>query len=223
VKKTIGLLLFIALFLNCTYKRQPPCVNSVTFGDIDICLPEIKGMKECYLIPIVKARADKFNYEGNSILGYYLNDYYYRHLADFDKMINDDCFQLFATNKMKGLKAGQKELDYVAEMMSENYIKKSMKEVEKIGLGIFDYISIGSSVLIESYSNDKNVRTFVILNKVQINTGTEVVMLSLMDLIILKERLIILSYFKRYVGLKSIRSSKQKNDNFVLQLINSNK
>lgn len=222
MKKTAGLLLSIILFLNCTQKGQP-CVNSVSFGDINICLPEIAGMKECYSIPIVKARADKFNYVGNSILGYYLNDYSYNHLADFDKSTTDDSFQLFATNKMKGLKVGQRELDYVVNMMSGKHIKSNMKEVEKIGQGIFDYISIDSTVLIESYSTNINIRTIVTLNKVQINNGAEVIIVSVLNMVILKERLITLSYYKIYEGLESITNAKQKNNNFLLRLLNSNK
>lgn len=65
--------------------KKVTCENSVSFGDINICLPKIDGMTECYSVPEVKDLADQFNYEGNSILALYLNHATYRQLDNLGK------------------------------------------------------------------------------------------------------------------------------------------
>lgn len=220
-KKAIGILSII-LLTNCSPKAQP-CINSVPFGDINICLPIIKGMKESYSIPIVKERADKFNYIGNSILAYYIDDASYNLIDKFNDVTIGESFQLFATDKMKGLEVGEKELDYVANMMTENYLKKSWDEVEKTGEDIYGNISLDSPIIIDSYSLNNKVRSYIILTKFQVNDQPEAIMISIMHFIIIKDRMIDLSYFKVYDSEETIKLSKIRNNSFVLELLSKNK
>ena len=233
MKKTIGLLILIAV-LGCsqsgqqknstaeTINTKTECDKSFPFGDIAICLPIIDGMTECYSSPIVKARADEFNYEGNSILAYYLNNATYKQVDKLDEITFDDYFQIYATNKLKGIKVGQSELNELANMIEGNYIKENWNELKLKVERNHDYLSVGRPILIESYIPNSKIRTYVMLSKLQID-NTESVFIMTLNMVQIKERLIWLAYYKNYEGEESIKKAKAKNDYIIMQLTDENK
>lgn len=233
MKKSIRILFFIAV-VGCsqsgqqnnstaeTVETNTVCDNSVPFGDIDICLPKIDGMTNCYSNPIVKSRADEYNYEGNSILAYYLNNSTYKQIDKLNEITFDDYFQIYVTNKLKGVRIGQSELNETAKNIEGNYIKENWNDLKKKVENNHNYLSIGRPVLIESYSPNNQVRTFVMLVKYQIGNN-EAVILMTMNMVQIKERLIWLAYYKKYDGKESIKHAKSKNDYIVLQMMDENK
>ncbi len=204
-----------------TINAKMECDKSVPFGDIDICLPIIDGMTECYSTPIVKSRADEFNYEGNLILAYYLNNATHKQVDKLDEITFDDYFQIYAINKLKGVKVGQSELNEIEKVIEGNYFKENWNDLKKKIEKNHDYLSIGRPILIESYSPNNKVRTYVMLSKYQIGND-EIVSLITMNLVQIKERLISMAYYKNYYGEKSIINAKSKNDYIVLQLMDEN-
>jgi hypothetical protein len=233
MKKYFGLLILMAT-MSCsqtgqqnnstakTIEHKIRCEKSVSFGDIDICLPIIDGMTECYSTPIVKSRADEFNYEGNSILAYYLNNTTYKQVDKLNEIIFDDYFQIYATNKFKGIKVGQSELNELANMIDSNCIKENWNDLKEKVEKNHDYLSVGRPVLIESYSLNNKVRTFVMILKYKIDNN-ELVSIMTMNIVQIKERFIGLAYYKNYDGEESITKAKSKNDYIVLQLTDENK
>ncbi|HEY3384956.1 MAG TPA: hypothetical protein VGK46_00510, partial [Saprospiraceae bacterium] len=170
---TISLFIIITI-ISCgkTGKQNQPdpevttkteCAKEVTFGDITFCLPEIEGMTECYALPKVKARADAFNYEGNAILGYYLSNETYQQVEKLDELSYDDYCQVYVTNNLKGIKVGKAELTQMATTMEGDFIKENWSDVKKKIEHSFDDLSIGTPVLIESYSPNPKVKSFVML------------------------------------------------------------
>ena len=73
MKKLILLLLFILLYIPAWGNTQE-CSRIVLFGDTEICLPNIAGMKESYSNLTVKTYADLLTAPDEIILGYYLNN-----------------------------------------------------------------------------------------------------------------------------------------------------
>jgi hypothetical protein len=210
-------------------KEQRPVINSdvscdksVKFGEIEICLPIIDGMIECYSNPIVKTKVDEFKSEGNSILALYLNDNTYNEVDKLDEITFDDYFKVYAIDKLKGIKIGQPELNELADLNEKNYIRKNWADIKKDFEKNHNYISIGRPILIESYSPNISIRSSEFLMKVQVS-GNEYISIMTMNMIQIKERLIWLSYYKKYEGEKSIIDAKSKNDYIVLQFLDENK
>ncbi|MDP4600415.1 MAG: hypothetical protein NWS84_04645 [Polaribacter sp.] len=233
MKKIIGILSIISI-LSCSQSGQKDfskdkivaskieCNNSVPFGDINICLPLIDGMTECYSTPKVKELADEFNYEGNSILAYYLNNETYEQVDKLDEITFDDYFQIYVTNKLKGMKASQSELNKMANMIEGNYIKENWNDLKEEMERSHDYLTIGKPILIESYNPSNQARTFVMLTKFQIDNFESFVLMT-MNMVLINERLIWLAYYKDYDGEESVKSAKSKNDYIVLNVIDENK
>lgn len=226
MKKTIAILVLI-IFLGCS-KTDPQnetlilCKNSISFGDIDICLPEIDGMTECYDIPLVKSRADKSEYEKSSVLAFYLNNVTYKQVARLDRITFDDYFKIYALNESKSVKISQEELDQMSDLLEGNFLKENWNEIEYNIKRKHDYLSVGKPILIESYSPHKKVKTVIMLTKVLVNDN-EYVMVGSINLLLIKERLIWLAYYKNYEGEASIKKIKAKNDYIVLRLMDENK
>lgn len=214
------------IFLGCSKTDQQksnsiPCENSVTFGDIDICLPEIDDMTECYDIPEVKSRADRSEYEKSSVLAFYLNYATYKQVNQLDKITFDDYCKIYASNESKSVKFSKEELNQMSDLLEGNFLKENWNEIKDNIKRNHDYLSVGRPVLIESYSPHKKVKSLIMLTKVIIN-DYEYVMVGSINLLLIKERLIWLAYYKNYDGEESIKRTKAKNDYLVLRLLDEN-
>lgn len=205
-----------------TIKPKSICEKQIQYGDIKICLPTIDGMTECYSLPIVKAKAEKFNFEGNPILGFYINNNTYAKVDKLNEISYDDYFQIYASNKLKGIKVGQAELSEIANMIEGSYVKDNWNDIKKTFENGLDNLSIDKPVLIESYVPNKKIRTFVMLVKYQTN-NEETFMISTMNILQIKDRMIWLTYYKNYEGAESIKYAKAKNDYIVFQILDENK
>lgn len=202
--------------------NEKSCDKSVRFGNIDVCLPEIDGMTECYSNPMVKERADNTEYEGNSELGFYLNNETYKKVNKINEINFDDYFKIYATKSFAYKKFELPELNNMANKMEGNYIKTNWSELKKKAEKNRDFVSIGKPVLLDSYIPNKNIRTFVMLTKYNVD-NTEFIMVATLNMVLIKEHLIWLAYYKNYNGEESINKAKSKNDYIVLRLDEENK
>jgi len=233
MKKTIGLLILVTS-ISCsqtgqqnnsdsqTISNEIKCENSVPFGDINICLPEIDGMTECYSSPTVKERADKLSTEDNLILGVYLNNSTFKQVDKLDEITFDEYIQIYAGKKLKGVKMEQDNLNEIAKSMGGTYFKDNWSIIKDKVKEKLDSMSIGRPILIHSYAIKNNVRTFVMMTKI-LAGDYEKVQIVIMNLIIIKERYISLAFYKGYDGEESIKNAKSKNDYIVLQFLDENK
>jgi len=106
-------------------------------------------------------------------------------------------------------------------MVENNYFKKHWSEIKNNVEKYFDNISFGQPVLIDSYSPHTDIRTFILLIKFQ-GEDFEYVMISSSNMMLIKERLIYLNYYKLYDGEESVKNLKAKNDYMVLRLMDEN-
>ena len=204
------------------FGSKTECDKSVPFGDIDICLPIIDGMTECYSIPIVREKVDEVKHEGGEILAYYLNNDTYEQVDKFGEITFDDYFQVLVDNKFIDMKIGQSELNNLSKVFENLYNKEDWNSLNKKIKQKQDYLSVGRPVLLESYSVSNKVRTNVILTKYLLD-NRESVVLSTLNMIQIKEKLIFLTYYKDYDGERSIKNAKSKNDYIVLKLLDENR
>ena len=225
MKKLVGLIALLALF-SCSNSGQnnnstDNCDNKAKYGKIDICLPIIDGMKECYSLPNVKEYADRFGQEASILLAFYINDETYEQVSMINELTFDDYFRISGAKSLADAEAGQFHLNKMADMVESNYFKKHWSEIKNNVEKYFDNISFGQPVLIDSYSPHTDIRTFILLIKFQ-GEDFEYVMISSSNMMLIKERLIYLNYYKLYDGEESVKNLKAKNDYMVLRLMDEN-
>ena len=197
------------------------CKKSVPFGDVNICLPEVDGMSECYNKPIAKEYLDKLNPTNNPIFACYLNDTDFKQIDSLGKIAIEDYFMIYALNKMKGVTINSTILNTLSNMIEEGFLKENWDYIKKKIELNNDYFSIGRPILIESYAINSKIKTFVLLSKIK-NENGEKIQIQIMNYIQIKKRLITLSYYLDYYDENSFKSAKSKNDYLVLLLLEEN-
>ena len=198
------------------------CDKTVTFGDIDICLPVFDNMVECSADPRIKSLIEISNYPGNTILAYYVNDNFFNKLGNLVQVSTDDYINFYVTNSLKGQPINDSLLNQMGNIMTENYLSENwvdlMKKLEKN----LQYISVGRPVIIDMYSPSDNVRSFVMLTKIVVSNKENILVMTA-NLIRMKERMVFLAYYKEFNGEESIKSVKSNNDSVVFKLLEFNK
>ena len=105
MKILIFSLSFIFLFCkdSTTENKISEC-KKIYIGGNEICLPLLKGMKECYDEEEIKARVDPFKVPGNTIHAYYVSDTFYNTVINStDYLLTSDCIKVFSVNKSHNL------------------------------------------------------------------------------------------------------------------------
>ena len=233
MKKNIIILLFTSFF-SClqsdaeTYSvtevqnEHADCDQSVPFGNIDVCLPKIEGMVECYSSPMLKEFVDNFNYEGNSILAFYLNQSDYEGIDNLEELGFDDYFQIYVTDVTKNMKLGQAELNQLAQMFEDSHYREDWVSYVKNREKLLRDVSLNGPIILEGYSPKKEIRSYVTLMSFK-GAEQENTVVAMMNMVLIKERFVWVAYFKQFEGEKSIQQAKQKNESIVLQLLSDNK
>lgn len=197
------------------------CNNSRLYGEIEICLPEIDGMKEAYSSPQVRERSDLFSYDNNIILGLYLSKENYLAINNFENEPLDDYFKVYALKQFEGIEISELEFDELIEYSKGNFIEKSWEEVkDKVLSGTID-ISIGQPVTIETYKPNEDIITTVLLIKM-ISGVEERIAVCTLNMVRLKNSLIYYAYYKNYTSAKTLEKVKAKSDFFGYKLIEIN-
>ena len=106
--------------------------------------------------------------------------------------------------------------------MENNFIAENWDNLKEHVEQKNDKLSIGIPVIFESYSPDDNARSFLMVTKVS-NNVTEQMMLISMNIILIKEKILWLGYYKLYENEDSILKIRSANDIAVLKLIEVNR
>jgi hypothetical protein len=86
---------------------------------------------------------------------------------------------------------------------------------------VYGTLTPGKPLLLEKYSPHPNVRTMILLIKYT-NEAGETNVVSAVDCILIKNRLVTLAYYMTYSGGKTIDIIKEKNDATVRRLMEIN-
>lgn len=204
---------------NSTLKAN--CNNSRLFGQVEICLPEIDGMKEAYSYPQVRERSDLFSYNNNTILGLYLSKENFSAIDNFENEPLDDYFKIYALKQTEGIEIGKSKFETLIEHSKGDFIEKSWKEIIDKVLSGTDNISVGQPVRIEAYKPTEDIFTMVLLIKM-ISGEEERIALCTLNMVRLKHSLIYYAYYKNYKSAKTVEQVKAKSDFFGYKLIEIN-
>jgi hypothetical protein len=203
-------------------KTNLPCLLSAKVGNVEICIPEIDGMHECHLNLSIIKRTSSFNHNGNSIIGFYINDFYYKNIDKAEEMKFDDYCQIYTIKKIEQLNISEQLfeqfIDQTDTVVSKEYWNKIKYPLEKKN----ENSTFSKPVLLENYSLKQNVKSQVLISKINM-LDDENVMICVINYMLIKNKIIFLGYYKKYEGEESIKNAKAKNDYITLRFIEENK
>ena len=223
-------ILFTLLFLsfvnpiisqtNQSQSKKADCIKSYV-GKIQICLPKIPGMVECYNHEQIKYIVDEFKQDRNTIHGYYLSDSIYGIVNKIENFAVSDVIKVYTVNETHNLVITENYLDKIFELLTKDYLKIILDSASLDFSRKFDQILISKPALLTVYQPQKNIKTAITLTKVNI-ANKQSLSLMTMTLAVIKNRLLFYSYYLNYYGEQSIKDVKLKNDNYGLRLIELN-
>lgn len=224
MQKVIGLLALF-FFVSCsngTNKNSGfKCENSALYGYVSICLPEVKGMTECRNNPNVQQIVQPYLTSG-PILGYYLNNETFKQVEKLSEITYEDYFMLYGDYQRENYNAVEVDLDFVEKELAQTLFEgDSFDQISSKVEESYGTITAGKPALIEKYSPMPNVRTMIILMKYK-NEAGETSVVSAVNFVLVKKRLINLAYYVAYNGGKSIDLIKEKNNQALVKLMEIN-
>lgn len=224
------MIIFSSVHLSCDGEKKlnyigntnkEDCSRKVSYGDIDICLPKIEGMTECYEHPIVNERANAYEYKHNTVLGFYLSNDVYSNVEQLNDFHFDDYFKIYAFKQVNSRSAGKVELNRLSSLMERNEFKVDWDRMVKDLDSITSSVKVDRPVLIENYSPHDDVRTFIMLSKYR-SSESERVLCMTFNIMLIKNKIIYLSYYRDYFDKSCIVKTKSKNDYIVLRVVDEN-
>jgi hypothetical protein len=215
---------------NIYLGKNKDCKTPRIFGNLTICLPDVKGMIECYSDPIFKNSIDKIaaanpgqipiaSYiEGNSYDNIYTSLILNKGLGEYPWI------SVFSIEQLKNKAVIQDDIRKMANSLSETFDDYDFRKInEKLSKSIPYYnFKIDQPVLLERYITNSKIESLMSIIKYY-NDGVEIYELSIMNFLIIDNRCILYTYYDRYKGQKTIDNLKAKNDYFGLYLIQENK
>jgi len=220
MQRLVVLLCFM-LLAGCSTKDTKSESNAALYGYVNIRLPRIKGMIECSAHPSVQQITRNY-LETGPVLGYYLNNDTYKQIDQLSEITYDNYFMIYGDYQRENYRAVESDLELL-----ENNLQQTLFEgenFEQISTRIdetYGTISAGKPVLLEKYSPQPNVRTMLMLMKYKNNAG-ETSVVSAINFILVKNRIVNLAYYMTYNGGKSIDLLKEKNNEAVKKLMEIN-
>ena len=206
---------------DINFPFQKECIKSY-LGNIEICLPEINGMTECYKKTNIKPRVDEFKVQGNTIHAYYLNDSIFNIIDGLQNLVMTDVFKVYSINETHSMPISFEELNQIFDLMTKEYMKNII-DTASIDFSLkFKNINFSNPVVIKIYKPSKNIKTALTLIK-SYYAGKESVNIMSYSLVAVKKRLLFYSYYLKYNDIESINTAKERNDYYGLKLNELNK
>jgi hypothetical protein len=180
-------------------------------------------MTECRNHAVVQQITQQYTATG-PVLGYYLNNDVYKQI---DKIIPgetsyNDYFMIYGDYQRENYHATENDLVAMERNLAQSLFEGSnFEQISSRLEEIYGTITAGKPALIEKYSLRPNVLTMIVLIKYQSET-IETSVVSAVNCILLKNRLITLAYYMTYSEGKSIDTLKGKNNEAVNKLMEIN-
>ena len=221
--RNVGVFLALITLISCSNKESRSCENSALYGYVNICLPQIKGMTECSTHPTIQQLTEQYLSSG-PVLGYYLNNETYKQIDQLKpgETTYDDYFMIYGDYLRENYQATTSDLELMERNLEQTLFEgTNFDQVTSQIEEAYGTVTPGKPALIEKYSPQNNVLTMVVLIKYRSETG-ETTVVSAVDCILVKNRLITLAYYIAYRGGTTIDILKQKNNEAVRKLIEAN-
>jgi len=194
------------------------CPAFVNVGKVKICLPEIDSMVESYNDSIVKYWADQHEFQGNTVLSFYLRNPTRFAASESGEKIYDDFFKIFQINSVRDFDADTKYLDEVAYSITNGREMGNWGEVLKKLEKDYRFIPADKPYFIDQYSPHPDVRSFVVLYRYGFGKG-DIVLIGVMNTMLIKKRLVGLTYYKAFFGPETLARARTKNDAIVAKVM----
>ena len=197
------------------------CENPKTFGDIEVCLPDVQGMVECFENQNIKSFVSRFDFDVNEIIGFYLTQKDFDNFNSSDRPNMDGYLKIYSPKRMKNQEINNSNLDEMVQLFKKNFLEsnwdKISEKIEELGTNL----TVDSPILMENYQPNETTRTFITFNKIASETNEDF-QISALNLMNIKNRLIWVVYYKSYTGPESIQALKSKNDYLIGKIAMSN-
>lgn len=212
--------IFPILFIQCgeSRKKTIECKTTVNIDQTEICLPNLKGLTNISNDNKYNSYIKQFKAPGNDIIGFYIDNsllnetnkpnYKYASIyvnSQLTKDINSTVFKQMSNTMGSYLKKAD-NLKAVIKDIEENYLKN---------------ISLENPIIIDNYSLNDNIKTYLLLGKT-IDFNDEIVTLTTLNLMHIQNKMILSNYIIKYKNSSSIDEIKQKNDYFVMRILDAN-
>lgn len=239
IKKThflVMALIFTCLFLvSSPLKAQQGATRSdsssivcdtlIVWDSIDFCMPKMPGMVEASQLEALQPAIDLVESGMNFIMAYYLPDSVYAHFDMHSMMGYDKYAVVFAVDALKGLPVGEYELAYFSEAIQAAFDGESWKSISEELEESIDNMEFNTPVVAENFSTDKRVKSTVVLMDVSVDNGlgaSKVTVCAIMNVVLVNSRALILTYYEKYEGKKSIKVAKDRNEEILNKFLKAN-
>ena len=213
----------IMAVINGSCRDHGACDNSALYGYVNICLPKMKGMTECNAHPIVQQITQQYRATG-PVLGYYLTNGMYRNIYLYKpgETAIDEYFMIYGDYLRENYNASGNDLNLMQQSLEQTLFEgTNFEQISSKVEDAYGNVTPGRPVLLEKYSPQPNVQTMIVLIKYKNETG-EATVVSAVNCILIKKRLITMAYYITYRGGASIDILKKKNNDAVKRLITVN-
>lgn len=210
------------------------CDNYFTYGNVDICLPEVDSMVECFKIPIIRTFIQETTNSETMAYATYINKDTYINIDNIDYEKFNDYFIIYGTKKAEFYNANEDDLveakiytlesepvsgwfDSINNGVNSSYLSDSI-----VCPYISDSLLLDQPINIERFIINENQFTVSRLLRTQL-FGYEQVFIEISNVLLIRQRLIILKYCNFFVNNESYKLAIVKNNSFVKLLIDANK
>ena len=203
----------IMLVSNYIYsQKRVDCEANTKIRLTTICLPSLKGQKLISNDFDYKDFIEKFTYQGNEIIGFYINrdkpEYEYVSVfvnSKYKQDVNTALFKKMYSSVGFSIRKTD-DLELIIKNIEDNYLEN---------------ISLDRPTLVDSYSLNSKLKTCILLGK-KIELDNEIITISTLNLMHLKGKIVLSNYLIKYENSNSINELKQKNDYFLMRIFNAN-
>ena len=243
MKKLLLILLCVPLIFSCKSQennnakipsKNKDCETQIIFGDLTICLPEITGMIECYSDPFIKPNVDKMASinPGQIPIAVYVSDLVVATNESSSQNIHKyEGFEDYPFVNVYSFKQIQNQnitLTQVKDILSEIADKLvdlshyDITELNKKMSNIDDNLLLQDKpVMLDRYSLHPQIESIIMLARYTIG-DQEIDKLSILNYLLIENRLICYQYVDNYKGQETIDNLKMRNDSFGLNFIREN-
>lgn len=195
------------------------CAKSGIFGSTVFCLADFENYKEVSTNNLFKQQINNFTDE--VLLAYYVDNETYDFFEQHNEYIPNDLFKIYSLKLLENETVDETEFSLYGSNFKEQFStewENSEKNLEDL-----TQINFDKPVLLKQYNIDnKNIsNTYVSLVRA-IDGEEEVFTINIINISLLKNKIIYSTYVDLYEGNESISKSIQKNDYFLKRFLDIN-
>lgn len=207
---------------NMTASKNRNCDTSVLFGDVNICIPNVKGYKDAHSFPDMAKQSRMIEANGNAVLGFYISDTANLGRTTDVDLYYEDYYTIFSPQQLKDVRSDESDLKETMRAALQNFSVQDWDSTKnRIKQMTSGQLEVNKPVLIRTYSLNDNISSAIVLMKVG-HEGRMNSIVFCMNMLLIKDRIVSMAYYLNYTGVESIIKLKKNSDRIALELLNAN-